>query len=764
MTKRITILILFVFCVFVYKSNAQVFQWAKQFATNYSYGTDIAVDNSFNVITSGYFADSIDINPGPLVDMRYSQGSTIVNSTSYLCKLDALGNYSWGGIYQTPKENRIISIDADNQNNILVIGQFTDSIDLDFGVGQQWVYANGTSLGTFRSVFVAKYDAAGSYIWGRQLSARNLQNSHVIWSDQIKTDLANNIIITGSFKDTVDFDPGPAVFTMVGDTTTVGLAGDKFLLKLDSNGNFIWAKKWNGSLAFNDGGYFGSHEIDIDAQGNILMPINFTGTIDIDPGSATNLITSGGATDFSIIKISPNGTLIWHKEFGNSSNNYCWGLAVDKTGNVICPLESYGQSIDLDPTATTQLFSWSNASFARLLVKLDAAGNYVWGLRNLENNIYGYSWREGIGTDTSGNIFITTKIWEVNNNQWDLDPGVGSFIVSSRGLDDIAFQKFNAAGLFVMGGVLGGNINDYNYGLCTDRANGVYLSGYFYTNCDFDPSADSVIVNSTLTGYDGFVLKLNECNFSSNQFLSSCDSLSYNNQTFYTNTLIQNIFPTANGCDSTANMNIIIHNSTTQTVALSGCDSTTFNGINYSQTGQYNQYYSSIHGCDSNYIINFTKVVVDTSVSLVGQSSLSANAVAASFQWIDCNTMQGIPGATFALFTPNYAGNFAVVVTQNGCIDTSACYHISIYPESLNDYKIRTHVYPNPSKGSYYLELDKQYTDVNLEVRNLNGQIIWSKHFDTLKETEVLFNRAFGVYMLHITRGEHKEVKKLLKW
>lgn len=744
--------------------NGQSLEWVKQFEASQSFCTDMIVDNSLNVITSGYFADSIDLNPGPAKAMRYAQSSTLINHTSFLSKLDAQGNFLWGLAYQTPQVNRIISIDVDQQNNILVVGQFADSIDLDFGPNSQWAYAKGTSLGTFRSVFIAKYDSLGNYIWGKVLSAPNTQNSHVVWADQIKVDPFNNIIVSGSFKDTVDFDPGLAVFNMVGNTASTGLAGYKYLLKLDVNGNFVWAKKWQSSLAWNDSGYFGAHEIDIDATGNIVMPINFLGSIDIDPNSAVNTVTSNGNVDFSILKISPSGSLIWHKEFGNNQGNYCWGLSLDTWGNVIIPFESYGFSLDVDPGPAIQLLSWTNATFGRIIVKLDANGNYVWGFRNLENNVFGYGWREAIDCDTSGNFYLTTKIWEVNNNQWDLNPSAATFFVSSRGLDDIAFQKFDSAGNFLFGGVLGGTINDYNYSLCTDKANGVYLAGYFYTNCDFDPTADSLILNSTGIGHDGFVLKLNTCLINDTVVLSACDSLVLFNTTYFNDTIVSFTNSSISGCDTTHVYIISINQPSASNLSFTTCDSLVLNGFTYFQSGNYNQILTNALGCDSILNLNVTIISLDTSVSTGPNNSLIAQANNVQYQWIDCENQQIVPGATAQIFNPTTPGFYACIITQNGCTDTTNCYNIDFNPSQILEHANNIFLYPNPTTGNYFIEFDRYYHNVHLTLQSISGQIIWQKDFDLLHKTNLSIEELSGIYFLHIQYSGITAVKKIIKF
>ena len=71
--------------------------------------------------------------------------------------------------------------------------------------------------------------------------------------------------------------------------------------------------------------------------------------------------------------------------------------------------------------------------------------------------------------------------------------------------------------------------------------------------------------------------------------------------------------------------------------------------------------------------IHVTVNTVDTSVTQSGLM-LTANATGAAYVWINCNGRIPVTGATHQSFTATTQSNYAVIVTQNGCIDTSACF------------------------------------------------------------------------------------------
>src|SRR5678816_164169 len=114
-----------------------------------------------------------------------------------------------------------IAVDADG--NVYTTGGFSGTADFDPGPGTY----NLTSAGTY-DMFISKLDSSGKFIWAKQMGG----NSSSAWGPSITLDAAGNIYSTGTFEGTVDFDPGPGVFTL-------SAIKASFVLKLDADGNFI---------------------------------------------------------------------------------------------------------------------------------------------------------------------------------------------------------------------------------------------------------------------------------------------------------------------------------------------------------------------------------------------------------------------------------------------------------------------------------------------------------------------------------------------
>ena len=119
-------------------------------------------------------------------------------------------------------------------------------------------------------------------------------------SNSIAVDGSGNIYTTGFFTSTADFDPGPETFNL----TSTGQE-DFFISKLDSSGNFIWAKSIGGTDDDE------SHSIVVDGSGNVYTTGGFWGTIDFDPGDEIFNLTSAGWEDIFVYKL---GGATWVKK------------------------------------------------------------------------------------------------------------------------------------------------------------------------------------------------------------------------------------------------------------------------------------------------------------------------------------------------------------------------------------------------------------------------------------------------------------------
>lgn len=181
-------------------------------------------------------------------------------------------------------------------------------------------------------------------------------------------------------------------------------------------------------------------------------------------------------------------------------------------------------------------------------------------------------------------------------------------------------------------------------------------------------------------------------------------------------------------------------------------DSFLFAGNYYDKPGSYYSVISSSGNCDSIIQLTLTLDSVDTSVQWINNEELHANQNGATYQWIDCDTKQPIQGQTRQNFRPTAGGNYAVVISKNGCTDTSTCFSTDI---GLNENLVsRTSIYPNPSRGNFTLDQGSHSSSGELIVYNTTGSKVVGIHIDGQPQTKLDLDLPAGTYSLVFTDSD----------
>ena len=218
------------FDIFVSKSDsAGNLVWARRLGgtgTDESHG--VAVDGSGNVYSTGIFNGTADFDLGAGISNLTSVGSADI----FVSKLDAAGNFVWAKRFGGVAFDRSNGVSLDGSGNVYTTGYFNGTADFDPGGG----VTNLTSAG-LEDIFVTKLDSAGTFVWAKQLGGTSGDQSN-----GIAVDGSGNVFTTGYFRGTADFDPSGGVTNL----TSAGFE-DIFVSKLDSAGNFVWARQLGGT-------------------------------------------------------------------------------------------------------------------------------------------------------------------------------------------------------------------------------------------------------------------------------------------------------------------------------------------------------------------------------------------------------------------------------------------------------------------------------------------------------------------------------------
>jgi Ca2+-binding RTX toxin-like protein len=348
---------------------------------------------------------------------------------------------------------------TDDAGNVYTTGNFYGTTDFDPGPGT----FNLTSKG-FSDVFVSKLDKNGKFVWAKAFGGAYVERGY-----SIAVDKAGNVYTTGIFEQTADFDPGPGKLNL----TSKG-DFDSFVSKLDSSGNFQWAKAFGGT--YDDGG----EGITVDGSGNVFSVGYFQDTVDFDPGAGKLLLNSGNGYGIYVSKLNADGNIGWAKAFvSDDFLNAGYAIATDKSGYVYTT-GNFSGNTDFDP-GVDEFILTTNGSRNVFVSKLDNDGNFVWA-----KSLGGTSDEsgQGIAVDDSGNV-LTTGYFQ---NKADFDPGPGVFNLVS-GFEGAFVSKLDNAGNFVWAKSFTGELFTGGNDIAVDGLGSVYTTGYFEKTVDFNPGA-----------------------------------------------------------------------------------------------------------------------------------------------------------------------------------------------------------------------------------------------------------------------------------
>ncbi|MCE3279330.1 MAG: hypothetical protein K0S44_1521 [Bacteroidetes bacterium] len=385
-------------------------------------------------------------------------------------------NLQWANSIGGANEERIYSVAVDDSQNVYSTGHFRGTVDFDPGVN----VFNLTSSSSTIDVFITKFDGGGNLIWAKRIEGTS--------SYGIALDAANNVYVTGYFNGTGDFDPGPGIFNL-----TSGAPSAMFICELNSNGNFVVAKKM-GERAI-------GKSLDFDNQGNVFVTGFYEGISDFDPTTSVNNLVSAGNKDVFICKYDEMLNLVWAKSMGSSSSfgDFSNSISVDSFGAVLITGMFSGE-MDFDPDSAVFTMT-ANGSYDMYVAKFSSSGGLIWA-KQMGGGLQEEA--SSIKTDSLGNSYITGY----HRGLADFDPSNNIYnLYSDSNEVSIFVIKLDSLGALTWAKGFTGPGFGFGNALSIDNALNVYITGYFSDTLDFDPNAGTF--NLATTGsFDMFLCKL----------------------------------------------------------------------------------------------------------------------------------------------------------------------------------------------------------------------------------------------------------------
>ncbi len=441
-------------------------------------GTGISVDSDDNVYSTGYFIGETDFSTSgdPVILER-----NLV--TAYVTKHSPDGELIWVRSLSGSGGNGGLAITVDD--HIYVSGYFSNILE---------VTANDELL-TFEAVgfdmFILKMNFEGDIIWAKSIGG----TSEYDWAQTIKTDPNDgSVYVGGNFSGTVDFDPGDGVFELV---TEFAFEYDGFILKLTPDGNFEWVYRIGGP------GYEVVQNIAIDPAGFVYAAGIFEVTAEFDFEGSGNLMTSANFADGFVLKIGTDKSFQWAVQIGDENQDWANGIAVDPFGDVVVTGMFHG-TMDFDPGSGTE---WMTSDGWDVFVwKLSGDGELRWA-RQLGGP--SFAWGNAIALDDQGNVYTTGWF----NGLGDFDPGEEYYFFNGIAYYEMFISKLDVNGDFDWAVQVVGDPGSYdNQGMSivVDGDNNVFTTGYYSLTANFDPNDPDFSISATGISENGFVYKLSQ--------------------------------------------------------------------------------------------------------------------------------------------------------------------------------------------------------------------------------------------------------------
>lgn len=316
--------------------------------------TGIAVDGQGNSYVTGHFQGSSTFGTSALA----GAGQTDV----FVAKLDRQGKLLWARSFGGPgvDEGRGIAVDA--AGNVLATGSFSGMADFDPGPGRTELASAGGP-----DAFLLRLSPDGEFAWARRLGGK-LADVGL----RVAFGAKGEAYVTGFFQGTIDL---PASASMPAPARRLDSAGqaDAFVAKLDTAGEFAWARRIGGAKDDEGRGVVAGRNGEVWAAGN------FEETAGMGPEGGSLDLRSAGHADIFVLRLDAAGGLVSSGRIGGPKEDTLESAAAAGPGGLALVGRFVGTA-DFDPGPGT--LSRAAAGYGdAFLARLEATGRLAWALQ-----------------------------------------------------------------------------------------------------------------------------------------------------------------------------------------------------------------------------------------------------------------------------------------------------------------------------------------------------------------------------------------------
>ena len=701
---------------------------------------------------------------GFLID---NTGDTIVDDREYLVKTDSLGRFLWS-ITGNPSTSSScyfgeISCDKDDNPYLVSLSSGNQAIPLYFNeTTVSGTLQTNQLCGFCNSTYtVLKYDPNGGFINSFGIES-NVGSGNV--DPHLEFDNDNNLFVWGSYSSYM------SIHSPISPNDTFNFPHDfvnpfsqMYAVKFNASGIFQWKIRSS---------YIPSPSVPnsqtqafdalVDHSGNLYLTgsNNFNSALPQYPFIIVNsdMTTThfyGGR--YFLTKINSNGICEWIN--GNTSSYYGYGFSILQDADSIYVLGSVREQSGLpvqcnftgqNNTVVSPQFTDANYFIA----SYDTLG----AIRSISKNGPDF-FNMDIADHPKllklpDNFFLHTKSSYFYPNFNASDWG---FTLTSTGSEDGIQTKFNLQeGITYLPHYL---VQTYDT-IC-------YASSYTFGDGHTETGLTSTFQYQyqlvTSTGLDSIIkyqIIVNPIPIHY-ETVEVCSGSDYEipNDTIFNNIqtdfVYDQLISSQNACDSIWRRQFNVLPLTVSAHSITACqgnDITLDNGniiTSIQQDTLVELVFQSFNGCDSIVTINIHTIITDNQITQNGNSLVASNPNYL-YQWVNCTDFSNLLNGQSFIYTPTVSGNYAVILNNNGCIDTSTCF--SYTNLSVKESDLFVSIHPNPTSSKTLISFGHTIGDVNIIVHSNDGRKILESSIQGVDEYQLdLSPFEKGTYFIRIS-------------
>ncbi len=426
------------------------------------YATGVVTDAANGALVVGYFSGSVDFDPGTGATVRTALGGADVAVAKYRDD----GSLAW-----------VMVLNGSGVDLSTDIALAPDGGAVVTGVLSSGAVCGGRVVPVLggRDAFLMKVSASGLCEWALAIGGPDQLEE----GRDLLIEPNGDIVLTGTFAGTVDFDPG------AGATLLISRGGtDAFLARYDSDGRF------KGVVQFGGTGDDAASAVVRTLAGDLVVGGEFSGTATFGSGQSPIALVSAGDADFFLAQLAPSLSVQWAVRGGGPGADYLGrnGLVVE-FGGTLAAVGIFSGTADLDGGPGAAFFV-SQGSTDVFFARFGIAGQYVGSGRR-----FGGAGSDGVQAllvDADNNFYLSGWF----SGTVDFDPGPGLVLRNALGTGSAAdaymlsltpFGDLRWVNTFGAVTVADGAVAILaGLALTTDGA--LWAVGRFYGLTDLDPS------------------------------------------------------------------------------------------------------------------------------------------------------------------------------------------------------------------------------------------------------------------------------------